>query len=134
EGTLTEISYDNLGLPARAGNRAIAWDLTGGWPRISRIGETAYRWADDGSTITALHPDGSQEEIPLDFTASPGETADPWGVSPHRGVRIGYRGQLCVDSLVWMGAGVSDPATRPFLSPNPSPTPPGGLGPANPSP
>ena len=132
EGSLTEISYDNLGLPERAGDRAIAWDLATGWPRVSRIGETTYEWGDDASTLTAISPDGSREEIPLDFSGGPGESVDPWGVSERRGVRIGYKGQLCIDSLVWMGARVYDPATRSFLSPDPLPNPPGAPCGANP--
>ncbi|MCW3037468.1 MAG: hypothetical protein JWM17_2780, partial [Actinobacteria bacterium] len=48
------------------------------------------------------------------------------------GVRLGYRGELCLDHLVWLGARPYDPATRSFLAPDPLPNPPGAPCAANP--
>jgi RHS repeat-associated protein len=47
-------------------------------------------------------------------------------------VRLGYRGELCIGHLVWLGARPYDPATRSFLAPDPLPNPPGAPCAANP--
>ena len=55
--------------------------------------------------MAATGPDGVAQQVPLEWMCSAGEVDDPWGASAERGVRIGYRGQLCIDGLVWLGAG-----------------------------
>jgi RHS repeat-associated protein len=47
-------------------------------------------------------------------------------------VRLGYRGELAIDGLVFLRARFYDPATRSFLSPDPLPNPPGAPCGANP--
>jgi RHS repeat-associated protein len=126
----TEISFDNLGLPASVGGVEVSWDLSGAWPRVSGIGEVSYEW--EGDQLFAVGPDGSREQVVLDWAGSAGEVLDPWGVSAGSGVRLGYRGELCIDHLVWLGARPYDPATRSFLAPDPLPNPPGAPCAANP--
>jgi RHS repeat-associated protein len=130
DGAATGISFDNLGFPVSVGGVEVSWDLTGAWPRVSGIGEVSYEW--EGEALFAVGPDGSREPVALDWAGSAGEVADPWGTSSGSGVRLGYRGELCVDHLVWLGARPYDPFTRSFLAPDPLPNPPGAPCAANP--
>jgi RHS repeat-associated protein len=45
--------------------------------------------------------------------------ADPWGSDGIRRPHLGFRDELAVDDLVWMGERVYDARTREFLSPDP---------------
>lgn len=126
----TGIAFDNLGLPASVGGVGVAWDLSGPWPVVSRIGEVSYER--EGDALHAVSPDGSRQAVPLDWAGNAGEILDPWGTSAGTGVRLGYRGELCIGHLVWLGARPYDPATRSFLAPDPLPNPPGAPCAANP--
>ena len=103
---VTEIAFDNLGLPATVGGVELSWDLAGAWPVVSRIGEVAYER--DAESLVAVGPDGSRAAVALDWAGSAGEVLDPWGLSAGSGVRLGYRGELCIGHLVWLG--LKDPA------------------------
>jgi competence ComEA-like helix-hairpin-helix protein len=50
---------------------------------------------------------------------------DPWGDDGRTGVRLGYRGELALDNLLFLGARVYDTAARTFLSRDPLPSVPG---------
>ncbi|TMK39211.1 MAG: RHS repeat protein, partial [Actinobacteria bacterium] len=126
----TGISFDNLGLPASVGGVGVSWDLSGAWPVVSRIGELSYER--EGDSLFAVGPDGSRAAVALDWAGSAEPVADPWGLSAGSGVRLGYRGELCIGHLVWLGARPYDPATRSFLAPDPLPNPPGAPCAANP--
>ena len=64
-------------------------------------------------------------------TPTPGGTAgssgDPWGDDGGTGVRLGYRGELALDNLLFLGSRVYDTRTRSFLSRDPLPSVPGTL-------
>jgi RHS repeat-associated protein len=126
----TEISFDNLGLPAAVGGVEVSWDLSGAWPVVSRIGELSYER--EGDSLFAVGPDGSRQAVALDWAGNAEPVDDPWGTSAGSGVRLGYRGELCIGHLVWLGARPYDPATRSFLAPDPLPNPPGAPCAANP--
>jgi RHS repeat-associated protein len=126
----TDVVYDNLGLPVDVGGVAVEWDLTTGWPTVARIGDVSYEWTDEG-LVVRRH--GSEPEpVPLDWTRNAEEGLDPWGAGPGYGVRLGYRGELAIEGLVFLRARFYDPATRSFLSPDPLPNPPGAPCGANP--
>ncbi|HMC04855.1 MAG TPA: RHS repeat-associated core domain-containing protein, partial [Actinomycetota bacterium] len=127
---VTEIAFDNLGLPATVGGVELSWDLAGAWPVVSRIGEVSYER--EGDSLFAVSADGSRAAVALDWAGSAGEVLDPWGLSAGSGVRLGYRGELCIGHLVWLGARPYDPATRSFLAPDPLGNPPGAPCGANP--
>ena len=127
---VTGITFDNLGLPASVGGVEVSWDLSGPWPVVSRIGEVSYER--EGDALFALGPDGSRQAVPIDRAGNAEPIEDPWGTSAGSGVRLGYRGELCIDHLVWLGARPYDPATRSFLAPDPLGNPPGAPCAANP--
>ncbi|HEV7536350.1 MAG TPA: RHS repeat-associated core domain-containing protein, partial [Acidimicrobiia bacterium] len=130
DGATTQISFGNLGLPSSVGGVEVSWDLTGAFPRVARIGEVSYER--EGDALYAAGPGGSRQAVPLDWAGSAETVLDPWGVSSGSGVRLGYRGELCIDHLVWLGARPYDPATRSFLAPDPLANPPGAPCAANP--
>jgi RHS repeat-associated protein len=126
----TDLIYDNLGLPVEVGGVEVEWDLTTGWPVASRIGDASYEWTDEG--LVVRRRGAGPEPVPLDWARNAEEGLDPWGVGPGQGVRLGYRGELAIDGLVFLRARFYDPATRSFLSPDPLPNPPGAPCGANP--
>lgn len=125
-----EWRYDNLGVLVYAGGVAIEWDHTHGWPLVVRVGDMHYQHTSQG---LAMGRDGETcHVVDVDWTGSPEPILDPWGIGSGQGARIGYRGELCVDGLVWLHARPYDPATRAFLAPDPLSNPPGAPCAANP--
>jgi RHS repeat-associated protein len=106
------IDHDPLGRPVLVdGEIVVSWDdaVTG---KVVGIGEVRVLRAGADTLVLAPGHDWSD-----------GTVDDPWGHEPGRpsGVRIGYRGELEIDGLVFLGARVYDPSTRSFLSPDPRP-------------
>jgi len=54
-----------------------------------------------------------------DATWDAGIGDDPWGNDHGTGLRLGYRGELAYDELVFMGARIYEPSTRTFLTSDP---------------
>ena len=127
---VTGIVLDNLGLPVSIGGTEVSWDLTSGSPEVARIGDVRYERV--GGDLLAVAADGSRRQVAVDWAGNAEEALDPWGASAGTGVRLGYRGELCIDGLVWLGARPYDPATRSFLAPDPLPNPAGAPCAANP--
>jgi len=126
----TDLAYDNLGLPVEVGGVEVEWDLTTGWPVVSRIGDASYEWTGEG---LVLRREGAEpERVALDWARNAEGGLDPWGAGPGGGERLGYRGELAIEGLVFLRARFYDPATRSFLSPDPLPNPPGAPCGANP--
>jgi RHS repeat-associated protein len=129
-GSTTTIRYDNLGLPIEVGGIPVGWDLGGAWPVVAQIGGVTYGRGQGG---LIAHREGEEPlSVSVSWTGDAEPLADPWGVGSGSGVRLGYRGELCIDGLVWFPGRPYDPATRSFLAPDPLPNPPGAPCAANP--
>ena len=102
-----EIVGDALGRPVSIGESTIGWD-DGGSGKPIRVG--SERFLRHGPFVHAARAGGTWDA---------GVPDDPWGDDGGTGVRIGYRGELAFDELVFMGVRVYEPATRSFLSPDP---------------
>ena len=116
--TTRHLTRNALGQVLAIDDTPIGWDdaITG---KVVRIGPDRYLRA--GRWTRPATPGG---------TWTDGTTDDPWGREPDAGadqgaIRLGYRGELCVDGLVLMGDRVYDPDTRQFLSKDPLPPAPG---------
>lgn len=99
---------DPIGRPARINDVPILWDseVTRG---VLGIGDERFVWHGDRVCSTA-DPAGTWDRRVTD---------DPWGDDGGQGVRLGYRGELALDHLLFLGARVYDTRTRTFLSPDP---------------
>ena len=107
-------TYDGLGHVVAVDDVSIGWDpvITNKPVRIAD-----ERYLRSGTAVRLAQPDTRWFDGTYD---------DPYGSSDHHdGVRLGYRGELTVDGLVFMGDRVYDPTTRAFLSKDPLPPRPG---------
>ncbi|HMG42506.1 MAG TPA: RHS repeat-associated core domain-containing protein, partial [Acidimicrobiales bacterium] len=97
------------------------------------------RWIDGTAVVGDSEPwatvgrDGAVDWLAHDWQGSVGPAADPWGapVDPSQ-ARLGYRGELEVDGLLWLRNRAYDPSTRSFLSTDPQAATPGHPFAANP--
>jgi RHS repeat-associated protein len=148
-GPATRLVVDALGDPLQINGASVLWDPVD-WPgQIHGLGTATYARADSAiGVLDGGAPDGDLDQarrghwIETDWQDSPA-SYDPWGLpipgsragqagEPAGAAGLGYRGELCVDGLVWQRARVLDPATRSFLSPDPLDHVPGMPGGANP--
>lgn len=108
------IEQDPAGRPMRVDGVPILWDDAGSGELLG-IGDERY----------LRH--GNQILVATDPSASWSRRTggDPWGNDGGTGVRLGYRGELAVDGLLFLGARVYDTETRTFLSRDPLPSVPG---------
>lgn len=112
---INSITYDGFNNPVVIDKVPIVWDL-GNSGKAIRLGDSRYlRY---GSQIHPL-------DVPGCWTA--GLSADPWGCDGAKGLRLGFRGEVALGPLVFMGARVYDSEARCFLSPDPAPPQPGAL-------
>lgn len=114
--TTDHIRHDPVGRPAVVNDLPVLWDSAATGALLG-IGDERYvRWA--GQVLVASDPEARWSRLIPD---------DPWGDDGGRGLRLGYRGELALDNLLFLGARVYDTATRSFLSPDPLPPVPGAL-------
>lgn len=115
------IEHDPIGRPQRVAGVPILWDtaVTG---RVFGIGDQRYAWW--GGQVAELAEAGSGWGRRL--------ADDAWGDDGGTGVRLGYRGELALDGLLFLGARVYDTRSRTFLSPDPLLPRPGELAQASP--
>ncbi len=108
-------THDGLGHVVAVDDVSIGWDpvLTN---KPVRIADRRYLRA--GLAVRPAEPDSRWFDGTFD---------DPYGSAPGTGdgIGLGYRGELTVDGLVFIGDRVYDPATRAFLSKDPLPPRPG---------
>lgn len=111
-----QITHDPLGRPARIGDTPVLWDraVTG---NLLGIGDERYLWWGNHVRV-ATDPDSAWDRRVTD---------DPWGVDGEQGLRLGYRGELALDDLLFLGARVYDARSRSFLSRDPLPSQPGAV-------
>ena len=114
--TTRRIEHDPAGRPQHVDGVPILWDLAGAGDLLG-IGDHRFAWY--GNQVLATTDD--------DPTWSRCLTDDPWGDDGRDGIRLGYRGALAVDGLLFLGARVYDTRTRSFLSRDPLPSVPGCL-------
>lgn len=110
------VRQDPVGRPSEVNGIPILWDY--GTSGVLRgVGDERYlRWG--GQVLVATAPGAGWSRRLTD---------DPWGDDGGSGVRAGYRGELALDGLLFLGARVYDTRTRTFLSPDPLPPVPGAL-------
>lgn len=118
EGRRTEdrIEHDPAGRPVRINGTPILWDraVTG-----SLLGIGDQRFLRSGDQVLELgDPAGAWDRRVTD---------DPWGHDGGTGLRLGYRGELALDHLLFLGERVYDTRTRTFLSRDPLPSVPGAV-------
>ncbi len=108
-----QITYSGFGRPELVDNVAISWDDALSHKPV-RVGETSYLRS--GLLVRPAVPEAEWSDGVVD---------DPWGDDGLEGVRLGFRNELTVDGLVFMGDRVYDPTTRSFLTIDPIPSTPG---------
>src|SRR5690606_23223447 len=102
------------GRPEVSAAIAIRWGRARGGGLLG-IGEARIlRAGDQGRAVRT--PDGERRRRTAD---------EPLGSDGGRGVRLGYRGELALDGLLFLGSRVYDTTTRSFLSHDPLPSVPG---------
>lgn len=111
-----EIEHDPSGLPVRVNGAPILWD-SACTRSLLGIGDERFLWSGNQVRSTS-DPAG-------EWSRRVGD--DPWGVDGGTGLRLGYRGELALDDLVFLGARVYDTRTRSFLSRDPLPSVPGAV-------
>jgi competence ComEA-like helix-hairpin-helix protein len=111
-----EIVHDPIGRPSRVNGVPILWDaaVTG---NVIGIGAERYLWWGD-RVRPAGDPSAGWDRRRPD---------DPWGDDGGAGLRLGFRGELALDGLLFLGVRVYDTRTRSFLSRDPLPSVPGRL-------
>jgi competence ComEA-like helix-hairpin-helix protein len=115
-GRRDEIVHDPIGRPMLVNGVPILWDAVVSGNVIG-IGDARYLWSGDQVFALDDPAGGWDRQIP----------DDPWGDDGGSGVRLGFRGELALDGLVFLGARVYDTRTRSFLSRDPLPPIPGAL-------
>ena len=108
------IEHDPAGRPVRVDGVAVLWDSAATGSLIGVGDERYLRWG--RHVCVATDPDGRWDRR---------VDGDPWGDDRGTGVRLGYRGELALDNLLFLGARVYDTRTRTFLSRDPLPSVPG---------
>lgn len=116
DGTETrqQVDHDPLGRPMRVDEVPILWDSAATGSLLG-IGDERYLWWGNQVRV-ATDPDAAWDRRMSD---------DPWGNDGGTGVRLGYRGELALDDLLFLGARVYDTKSRTFLSRDPLPSQPG---------
>lgn len=101
-----DLALDAFGRPYRVDGDAVVWDAarTG---RPLAVGAERF-----------LHLEG-RAAVATAAVSWADAPADPWGSDGIRRAHLGFRDELAVDDLVWMGERVYDARTREFLSPDP---------------
>ena len=109
-------THDGLGHVVAVDDVPIGWD-----PVITNkpVSIGAQRYLRSGLAVRPAEPGANWFDGTYD---------DPYGSGAGDGVRLGFRGELTVDGLVFMGDRVYDPDTRAFLSKDPLPPRPGSNG------
>jgi RHS repeat-associated protein len=110
------IQVDPVGRPARVNGTPVLWDSSATGCLLGVGDERYLRWA--GQVLVATDARAAWSRRLAD---------DPWGDDGGSGLRLGYRGELALDNLLFLGARVYDTRTRTFLSPDPLPSVPGAL-------
>ncbi len=109
ETARTKITYAGISRPDTINGIQIGWD-DGITNKPTQIGDTRYlRYG----TKTLACTEGST------WTNDTGN--DPYGIDDGDGLRFGFRGELALDDLVFMGSRIYQPATRSFLTRDPLP-------------
>lgn len=108
------IEHDPSGRPVEVDGTPILWDGAGAGDLLG-IGDERYLWSGN-QVLVASDPSAAWSRRIVD---------DPWGDDGGEGLRIGYRGALALDGLLFLGARVYDTRTRCFLSRDPLPSVPG---------
>ena len=118
DGTTVEhrVEHDPSGRPVEVDGTAILWDGAGTGDLLG-IGDERYLWSGN-QVLVATDPDAHWDRRTTD---------DPWGDDGGSGLRLGYRGALALDGLLFLGARVYDTRTRSFLSRDPLPSVPGNV-------
>ena len=111
-----EIERDPLGRPERIDATPILWDGAAVRSLVG-IGDERYLWSGN-QVLVATDPDATWDRRVTD---------DPWGTDDGEGLRLGYRGELALDDLLFLGDRVYDTRSRSFLSRDPLPSVPGRL-------
>ena len=116
DGTVVEhrIEHDPSGRPVQVDGTPILWDAAGAGDLLG-IGDERYLWSGN-QVLVATDPTSTWDRRIGD---------DPWGDDGGAGLRLGYRGSLALDGLLFLGARVYDTRTRSFLSRDPLPSVPG---------
>ncbi|MDP8927721.1 MAG: RHS repeat-associated core domain-containing protein [Actinomycetota bacterium] len=138
ETTATRLVVDALGDLAAVDDQPLLWDPTSMVSQLRWAGGTAIIGRDQPWATAA--PSGEAGWLDTDWQGSTGDLPrDPWGangqVTAPDGadpVRLGWRGEVEVDGLVWLRHRPYDPHTRAFLSTDPLPGVPGSTTSANP--
>ena len=110
------IEHDPIGRPVRVNGVPILWDSAATGSLLG-IGDERYLWWGN-RVVVATDPEAKWDRRVGD---------DPWGDDGGTGVRLGYRGELALDNLLFLGSRVYDTRTRSFLSRDPLPSVPGAL-------
>ncbi len=116
ERTEDRIEHDPAGRPVRVNGTPILWDraVTG-----TLLGIGDQRYLRSGALVLDVADPGRSWDRRT--------TDDPWGGDGGAGLRIGYRGELALDHLLFLGDRVYDTRTRTFLSRDPLPSVPGAV-------
>jgi competence ComEA-like helix-hairpin-helix protein len=109
--TVHRIEHDPMGRPMRIDGVPILWDSVCSSSLLG-IGDERYVWSGNQVRV-ATDPDATWDRRVGD---------DPWGDDGGTGLRLGYRGELALDGLLFLGARVYDTSTRCFLSRDPRPS------------
>ena len=110
------IEHDPIGRPARVNDVPILWDSAATGSLLG-VGDERYLWWGN-RVLVVTDPDAGWDRR---------VGGDPWGDDGGAGVRLGYRGELALDNLLFLGSRVYDTRTRSFLSRDPLPSVPGAL-------
>lgn len=116
DGTVVEhrIAFDPSGRPVEVDGTGVLWDGAGTGDLLG-VGDERFLWSGN-QVLVATDPTGAWSRRTTD---------DPWGDDGGTGLRLGYRGALALDGLLFLGARVYDTRTRSFLSRDPLPSVPG---------
>lgn len=116
DGSTSErhIEHDPTGRPAVVDGTPVLWDRAA-TASLLGIGDERYVRAGD-QVLVATDPDATWDRRVTD---------DPWGDDGGSGLRLGYRGELALDHLLFLGRRVYDTRTRSFLTRDPLPAVPG---------
>ncbi|MDP8961723.1 MAG: RHS repeat-associated core domain-containing protein, partial [Actinomycetota bacterium] len=134
----TRLMVDALGDLAEVNDIPLLWDPTGVVSQLRWAGGTAVIGRDE--PWATIDPSGAASWLDVDWQETVGDSSrDPWGADGQATapvgadpVRLGWRGEVEVDGLVWLRHRPYDPHTRTFLSTDPLPGLPGTATAANP--
>ncbi len=126
----TSLVVDAFGDLAEIDGRPLLWDPVAAVSQLRWNHGTSLAGGDQPWATVDMA--GGVGWLDRDWQGSVGNGRDVWGTETNPShvpaARLGYRGELGVDGLVWLRARAYDPATRAFLSPDPLPAVPGAPG------